>query len=91
MHFKKKIATLSWTRQHPYRLVRIHGDLFYDTKGPPPTIENFMKGPTILREVEHAVSKRKFEKETWPGGILLEVITALEGLRYHQDNKCDEL
>ena len=56
-------------------------DLFHDTRGPPPTIENTTVGPAILKEeVEHALSKMKQGKAIGPDGIPTEAIIALEDL-----------
>ena len=56
-------------------------DLFYDTRGPTPTIESTIEGPAILKEeVEHALSKMKQGKATGPDGVPAEAIVALEDL-----------
>jgi len=56
-------------------------ELFHDTRGPPPAIENIVEGPTILKEeVEHALSKMKLGKATGPDRIPAEVFLALDDL-----------
>ena len=56
-------------------------DLFYDTRGPTPTIESTIEGPAILKEeVEHALSKMKQGKATGPDGVPAEAIVGLEDL-----------
>ncbi|GFO29416.1 RNA-directed DNA polymerase from mobile element jockey [Plakobranchus ocellatus] len=54
-------------------------DIFYDTRGPPPTIERTVEGPAILKEEEkHVLSKIKQRKATGPDNIPVEAIKALE-------------